>query len=441
MINSSLGQTLSGASADSRQLYETALHQLQCYIGDPVATIDGALTACPTFVMGHVLRAYLHLLGTEIAGLPVARESHAAAAALPASDRERGHIAAVGRLVDGCWHDAGAILEDLAIDDPRDVLALQVGHLVDFYTGNTRMLRDRIGRALPAWHDGMPGYHAVVGMHAFGLEETGDYAQAERQGRRAVALEPRDAWGWHAVAHVMEMQGRQADGIAWLRSDPAAWAEDNFFAVHNWWHLALYHLDRGEIDAVLALFDGPIYGQRSTIVLDMIDASALLWRLLLRGVDVGDRWSAVADNWEPLANAGNYAFNDAHAMMAFVGVGRRAAMERLLAAQARAMQGTDDNARFTREVGHPVTLAIQAFGDDDYQRCTALLRPVRNIAHRFGGSHAQRDLLDLTLIEAALRGGQRSLAAALTAERLAVKAQSPLARLLAERAASLAGSS
>ena len=71
--------------------------------------------------------------------------------------------------------------------------------------------------------------------------------------------------------------------------------------MHNWWHLALYHLDLGEVDDALALFDGPIYGNRSTVVLDMVDASALLWRFFLRGIDVGDRWAAVADNWEPIA--------------------------------------------------------------------------------------------------------------------------------------------
>jgi hypothetical protein len=196
------------------------------------------------------------------------------------------------------------------------------------------MLRDRIARALPAWNEGMPGYHAVLGMHAFGLEETGDYTRAERQGRKGVELEPRDGWAQHAVAHVMEMQGRQKDGIAWMRANPEAWSRDSFFCVHNWWHLALYHLDLGEIDEVLALFDGPIYGKRSTMVLDMVDASALLWRLFLRGIDLGDRWNAVADNWEPIAKAGNYAFNDAHAIMAFVGAGRHEAAGRVFDAQS-----------------------------------------------------------------------------------------------------------
>src|SRR5512144_528473 len=152
---------------------------------------------------------------------------------------------------------------------------------------------------------GYAGLPAVLGMHAFGLEETGDYARAERQGRKGVELEPRDGWAQHAVAHVMEMQGRQREGIAWMRAEPQAWAHDSFFGVHNWWHLALYHLDLDEIDEVLALFDGPIFGKRSTVVLDLIDASALLWRLDLRGIDVGNRWGSVADLWAPFAAAGN----------------------------------------------------------------------------------------------------------------------------------------
>jgi hypothetical protein len=384
--------------------------------------------------MAHVLKAYLHLLGTEPTALPVARDCLAAASRLPASPRERAHVEAARQLVQGAWHAAGRALEDIAIEHPRDALALQAGHQVDFFTGNARMLRDRIARAMPAWSSDMPGYHAIVGMHAFGLEETGDYARAEAQGRRSVELEPRDGWGQHAVAHVMEMQGRQRDGIAWMRADPDAWSRESFFAVHNWWHLALYHLDLGEIEEVLSLFDGPIYGARSTVVLEMIDASAMLWRLHLRGIDVGNRWGAVADAWEPIARGGNYAFNDVHALMAFVGAGRPKAAEAVLEAQAEAMGRDDDNAAFTREVGNPVAKAIKAFGDGDYAETVRLLRPVRGIAHRFGGSHAQRDLLDLTLIEAAFRADENALAAALAAERVDAKPSSPLARLFVERA-------
>jgi hypothetical protein len=219
------------------------------------------------------------------------------------------------------------------------------------------------------------------------------------------------------VAHVLEMQGRRREGIRWMREREAHWAADNFFAVHNWWHLALYHLDLGEVDEVLALFDGPIDGQRSPLVLDLVDATAMLWRLQLRGIDVGDRWTSVADRWAPVAAAGSFAFNDAHAMMAFACAGQRAHVEALHATQRQALQADDDNARALRDVGRPVTLAIEAFVAGDAAAAVEWLRPVRNRAQRFGGSHAQRDLLDQTLIEAARRAGERSLERALRAER------------------------
>jgi hypothetical protein len=235
----------------------------------------------------------------------------------------------------------------------------------------------------------------------------------------------------------MEMQSRQMDGIAWMRANPEAWTNESFLQVHNWWHLALFHYDLGEIDQVLALFDGPIYGKRSTLALNMVDASAILWRLYLRGVDVGDRWATLAANWTPKAGAGNYAFNDAHAMMAFVGAGLEAPAQTLLQAQHEAMRGGDDNAAFTRDVGHPLTLAIKAFGEGNYNETVRLTRPIRAIANRFGGSHAQRDVIDLTLMEAALRSGDRALASALAAERALARPDSPLSALFSRRAADL----
>ena len=264
---------------------------------------------------------------------------------------------------------------------------------------------------------------------------TGDYEQAERQGRRSVALEPRDGWGWHAVAHAMEMRNRAGDGVDWLRPNADHWSPGSFLAVHNWWHLALFELELEHVDEALRLFDGPIHGARSTVVLDMIDASSMLWRLYLRGVELGDRWQTVADGWAPIAGAGNYAFNDLHAMMAFVGSGRRNAQEQVLEAQRAALESDGDNAAFTREVGMPACLAFRAFGDGDYAESVRLLRSIRGNAQRFGGSHAQRDVIELTLSEAALRTGDTALATALANERLAMRPRSPLARLLVQRAA------
>ena len=413
------GLAISGAGAEGLAAYEKAAGELRCLIGDPVTTVQAAIEASPAMPMAHALHAWLHLLGTEPAGLPVARASLQAATALPADDRERGHLRAIGLLLEGRWRESAQVLEDVSAAWPRDLLALQVGHQLDFFTGDSRMLRDRIARALPAWSASMPGYHAMLGMHAFGLEECGDYARAEDAGRRCVELERRDGWGWHAVAHVMEMQNRSADGVAWLSADRDAWARESFLAVHNWWHLALFLLERGDVDEVLRLCDGPIGGTGSPVVLEMIDVSALLWRLSLRGVDVGSRWDDIADNWATVAGAGNYAFNQFHAMMAFVGSGRRDAQRAVIDSLRTAASGSADPAAFAREVGLDAALAMQAFGDGRYAETVRLLRPLRSHSHRFGGSHAQRDVIDLTLIEAAKRAQQEALASALAAERLA----------------------
>lgn len=431
------GYTLTGASDEAAEYYEVALAELQCYRGDPVMHINQALEKAPDFAMAHALRGWLNLLGTEPGGLAVARKAHAAASDYARTDRERGHAAAVGYLAEGRWHEAARVLEDVTITHPRDALGLLVGHQIDFFTGHSRMLRDRIARALPHWDDSMPGYHSVLGMHAFGLEEMGDYARAEAAGRRGVELEPRDGWSQHAVAHVMEMQNRQTDGIAWMRGNDA-WAGDSFFQVHNWWHLALYHLEIGDIDAVLELFDAEMHGGRSGVLLDMVDASALLWRLYLRGVDVGERWKDLSDAWAPLATASNYAFNDAHAVMAFVGAGRRDLVCAVIAAQEEALSHSRDNAAFCKDVGLAVTQSLLAFSDGDYAETIKRIRPVRSSAHRFGGSHAQRDVIDLTLIEAAIRSGNAPLASALAVERADRRHESPLSQLFIQRANTLA---
>ncbi|MER8596121.1 tetratricopeptide repeat protein [Mesorhizobium sp. M1182] len=433
-VSDAFGLTLSGATEAGLSSYSRAVRELQCFIGDPVGSVDRAIAEDPGFVMAQVFKGYLFGLATEREATAVAKACHEAALPLAATTREQAHVAALGHLAEGRWHEAARVLEDIAIEFPLDALALQTGHQIDFFTGNARMLRDRIGRALPSWQSDMPGYHAILGMQAFGLEEMGDYARAEKLGRMAVDIEPRDGWAQHAVAHVMEMQSRQKDGILWMRANPEAWTRDSFLQVHNWWHLALFHYDLGEIDEVLALYDGPIYGERSMLALNMVDASAILWRLHLGGVDVGERWTALAANWVPMASAGHYAFNDAHAMMAFVGAGLEAPARNLLEAQREAMRGKDDNAGFTRDVGHPLTLAIKAFGEGNYAGTIRLIRPIRAIAHRFGGSHAQRDVIDLTLIEAALRSGDGALARALAAERALARPDSPLSALFSRRA-------
>lgn len=428
MTEDARGLAMSGADATAAERYETALSQFQCYIGDPFGTLNAALAERPDFAMALIFKAYLCLTGTEGKGLTVARECLSRLRGLPLNAREAQHAATIEALLAGDWPLAVERLEALLLDSPRDTLAMQIAHIFDFFRGDARNLRDRVARRLHAWSPQDVGYHAVLSMYAFGLEETADYERAEETGRRAVEMNGRDGWGYHAVAHVLEMHNRPDQGIAWLAPSSHLWSPDSFFDVHNWWHLALFHLELDQVDEVLKLYDGPIRQERSRVVLDMLDAAAMLWRLRLRGHDVGDRWTEVAAAWEGLVEDGVYCFNDAHAVMAFLGAGRQDLVERQLATLRRALEGQGSNAVVTRDVGLPLAEALIAFDRGDYDTTIARLMGLRAISNRFGGSHAQRDLLDLTLIEAAKRRGNRALLAALAEERVRQRPNSPLAQ-------------
>ena len=137
--NDALGLPMRGAGATAADLYHQALHELQCYRGDPLATAEQALSRSPDFVMARVLHAYLHLPGIEPDGFAVARTDLETAETLPSTARERAHLSVVKHLPASEWHVASRIPEDIAIQHPHDTLALQVGHVVDCCTGASRL--------------------------------------------------------------------------------------------------------------------------------------------------------------------------------------------------------------------------------------------------------------------------------------------------------------
>lgn len=437
--------------------YERAVELSAGYFLDPFATLQAALDFDPTFAAAHCLRAGLIVTATDRSFVPMLRESIEAVEALGrrANARERAHIAAARNWLEQDFAGAVRAYGDILLEYPRDLFALQVAHVGDFFLGASTMLRDRVAQVLPHWNDSVPGFGYVLGMYAFGLEECALYAKAEDTGRRALELNRRDPWAVHAVTHVMEMQGRLRDGIEWLTSREAHWSKDNGFAFHNWWHLALFHLDLGEIGQVLDLYDQRIHSMGrspsaaehmdvreppvSQAPLEMIDASALLWRLELRGENVGTRWQALADAWAPLAEHAYYAFNDVHAVMAFLGARRFDAAAQVVATLERKALDADTNAMMSRDVGLPLAQGLIAFATGQYRECIERLSSIRAIANRCGGSHAQRDVIHLTLTEAALRAGDSRLARALAAERTQLKPTSPFNWQTTARALQLAG--
>ncbi len=391
---------LTGATARSRELYGQAFWRFICHRGGVLEAARAAAREAPAFVAARQLEAWALLCSRDPAGTEAAGRAYASLRALPMGRRERRHSAAIAAAIDGDTGGALRLLDRSLGEDPHDLVALAVAHAFDHMLGRADAQLGRTSQALARWSPGAPGYHAVLSMHAFALEESGDYHRAEDVARRALELEPHDIRAHHAVAHVLEMLGRPGEGIHWMAERAGYWNDAAPGATHQWWHLALFHLERDETRQALELYDHRI-GVRPVAISELIDAAALLWRLELRGAAPGARWQALAEHWAPHATDAFCAFNDLHAMLAFAGARRGDLAARLLGAQPRAAARPGAAGEMSRVVGEPACRAIHAFANGDYVTAERILRGLPPVAGRIGGSHAQRDILELTRFAAA----------------------------------------
>ncbi|HXB76168.1 MAG TPA: tetratricopeptide repeat protein [Bradyrhizobium sp.] len=414
--------------------FEKILEAFLVSRGNPLHDTDLALADHPESIVGHCLRMAVIVRGDDAAHQSELAESITAIETIcrEVDGQARRHAFAARAWLDGDHALAVERYGAIVVDFPRDILALVVAHALDFRLGLRRMLRDRVAQVLPEWHAAMPGYASVLAMYAFGLEENGQYRRAEKMARRALEVDPRHPGAMHAIVHVMEMQGRGREGIEFLAANESAWI-DTSFAVHLAWHRALFFLDADDAPSALAVYDTQIAWSRA--MSELADASALLWRLQLRNVDIGARWSRLADLWERQGLAAARPFYIAHAMMAFAAAGRTAPARRIFdqLRHAEASGGLPSHPEQSLVV--PFCEALIAFAVGDYAGCVRRLEVVRHMMHECGGSHAQCDLLQLTFVEAALRARKANLARALVAERTAQKPFSRLNRRLRQRLA------
>jgi tetratricopeptide (TPR) repeat protein len=414
---------------------EHALELLLTHRGNPSAEVERVLADHPQSVFGHCLRAAIIVRNDDrTARFTLAESVAAIEAACPDMDhRARRHAAAALAWLEGDRSLAVERYGAIVIDWPRDILALVVAHALDFRLGRRRMMRDRIAQVLPEWGSAVRGYPSVLAMYAFALEENGQYGRAEKMARRALTLDPGHPGAIHVLAHVMEMEGRAREGLALLAATESAWIKGTRFSVHLAWHRALFYLDTNDPKSALATYDIQI---ANASVLDMpalADASALLWRLQLRNVELGGRWELLANHWEMQRLNDAEPFYVVHAMMAFAVAGRTAAAARLVEASSHADTNEAPLSLPENALVLPLCKALLAFARGDYTVSVEWLMRVRHIAHRCGGSLAQCDVIHLTLTEAALRAQSARLAWALVAERTAEKPTSRLNWLLRQR--------
>ncbi|MEN0040134.1 MAG: tetratricopeptide repeat protein [Pseudomonadota bacterium] len=365
------------------------------------------------------------------------REARAAIGRRPVTAREWVYLRALADYRSGNPRRAADALDEALTIHRNDMLAMKLVQAIRFVLGDATGMRASIEIGLPHLDRNGPAYGYALGCHAFTLEETGDYENAEKIGREGVAICPDDAWGLHAVAHVHDMTNAIDDGIEWLSNRKSAWAHCNNFRYHVWWHLALMRLDRGEIDAVFELYDRHIRADRTDDYRDISNAASLLARLELDGHKVGDRWAELADLCEKRTEDGCLAFADLHYMLALTGDGRDDATQRLITRMKRDSRAErNETAAIFAKPGLDAAQGLEAFGEGDFVSAFRHLAGGREAMCEIGGSHAQRDVFEQLTIEAAIRGGYHDSARTFLDQRTA-RRNGKVDRYAAERYALL----
>ena len=408
--------TTSGAAAEA---FNAGMHGFVCWRTDTMAHLDAAMAADPNFALAKLTKGWiLQTARTAAFRAPIEGLLAAAAPLMEAADeRERAYFHGLTAAVNGRGVEASTIMEAMLAENPTDLLAHRLTQFELFWNGRAAWMRDIAERAAPAWRGDLADYGCFQAVRAFASEEAGDYELAERCGRDAVAIDPTDCWGTHAVAHVYAMQGRIDDGAAWLEGLSGNWGEANQIGHHLWWHLCLMLLEQGDYDRALDLVTSQVRNPESPLVKSMPDATidlqnvaSLLIRLEMRGVDLGDRWSILAEICAGRIDDHANPFSGAHDMMVLTGSGQFDLAAKLLDSM-RAFAATGDGSLVTayRTAGIPLCEAILAHRRGEYERVIALLSPVRHDLHLIGGSHAQRDVFFQILLDAAHRTGRRDL--------------------------------
>ena len=437
------GLPISTASAKAAAAFDHLITGYLTYRADTPDRLNAVLEADPDFALAHCMKGYFAMLAFKQAAVPAAvgeaQTAHSLAAG--ATQRERDHIAALSAWAEGELDRAIAVWEAILRAHPLDAVAFRLHHFVNFWLGRPQDMVASVERMIPAWSEDIPGYAGILACRCFALEEAGNYLAAEPCGRRSIELDPGDLWAAHAVAHVMEMQGRRSEGMEWLTTLAPNWEGSHNLQHHLWWHVALFTLEYGDHAAVLELYDtrfrnlaAPLTVASPDVYIDVQNAASILLRLQRLDVDVADRWEELADKAEARIGDCQSAFTLPHWVMALTATGRTAAAERMVEAMCAYAQGSGTVAPIVRDYVLPIARAQLAHAAGRHAEAVTLMRPAIGGMYRLGGSHAQQDVLEQLFVDAALKAGSTA-DIRLALERVAGRRAIPLERYVGWREA------
>ncbi|XP_006866892.1 PREDICTED: tetratricopeptide repeat protein 38 [Chrysochloris asiatica] len=447
------GLPLSTTSNEACKLFDATLTQYVKWTNDKnLGGLEGCLAklkeADPTFTMGQVISNGLVLIGT---GTSVRLDQQLAEALKTMvensktqllTQREQLHVSAVEMFAKGNFPKACDLWEEILRNHPTDMLALKFSHDAYFYLGYQQQMRDSVARIYPFWTPDIPLSSYVKGIYSFGLMETNLYDQAEKLAKEALSITPTDAWSVHTVAHIHEMKAEIKDGLEFMQRSETNWKDSDMLACHNYWHWALYLIEKGDYEAALTIYDNHILPslQASGAMLDVVDSCSMLYRLQLEGVPVGKRWQDVLLVTQKHSRDHILLFNDAHFLMASLGARDSQTTEELLTTLQEASESPEENCQhqLARDVGLPLCRALVEADMGNADHALELLLPIRYRITQIGGSNAQRDVFNQLLIHTALNctsDAHRNVARSLLMERDALKPGSPLTERLIRKAA------
>ncbi len=390
----STGIESTSSSADSITAFDEILTLYLLSKNTVMTELDSLIGKDPEMPIAHLFRSYLLKLASDPRFKHAALASLHAAQKLPMNQREQIHSAALNAWFDGDTKKTTSLLEELLRQYPEDILALKIAHHLHFYSGNAEEMRNSIARVTNHYQADHPFFGFVLGMHSFGLEESGEYRQAEKLGRTAVELNPDDQWAAHSVAHVMQMESRFSDGVAWTSSVLPSWEKTNNFIFHVHWHQALFYLGQNDLDAALSIYDSQLTAPlKDDFYLDVCNAASLLWRIEMMGGNVGDRWQALQAYSTRTADD-ELIFCTLHYLMAPARLGDQPRIEQALSEISQWKQQSTTQASIVAEVGEPLAKAICDLGAGRYNEAAKQISALSPNLYKIGGSHAQRHLFD-----------------------------------------------
>lgn len=425
MAKDAQGNDLTAADTETAGLIDEAVRAFTLGYGNANAPVTTARQLSPDCPMADMLGGWLLMLSNGPMKIAELRGRLAETSDTGWNERERNLLAALRLAADGRWASAVAVLDRHLMRYPLDLAAHQCAMRLDSYLGRFHRAAGRSARALPFWSEDQPSYGIMLSFFGFGLEESGDYARAEDISRQAAEMEPYGYWPHHSVSHVMEMTGRPKDGIAWMDAREQFWSSPkNNNCVHIWWHKALFHIDLGEIDEALAIYDREIVPAAKPVGMQLCNLTALLWRLEMLGCEAGTRWADQHALWQQQMRGTCNPFSEIHAAMSALRAEDRDTFETLLSGMRDAAAAGGEGARAYGEIAVPIVEAMADFTAGAYGAALDRLLPLRATLSGMGGSIAQRDLIEWTLTETAIRAEDRGVALSLANERLAYKPES-----------------